>query len=539
MRFVANTCPVLAAIVLLWTPCPAVASTRTVALSSDHPPGTPAGVRYRDLSTPVLNNEGFVAFHSRLEGSGVGAGNNEGVWSESSGVLSLVGREGSQVGGLPEGTQFSWLSALVLNASNQLSFQSGLIGNDVTSMNNSAVWLEQAGQLNLVSRSGDSAPGLPADVDFRGFSWQMFNDDGETTFRGWLQGDQVNPNNDSGIWAGELDRLALLARTGDEPPGIPVQASFLDFSVPVLNDAGHVAFRAQLESSDVGSDPFNTGVFSSSSGTLGLIARTGETPPGFVGGEVFDYLQEPSINNLGQTAFWASINGDSVTGFTDEGIWSETSGSLALVARDGDPAPGASIGTTFGPFSPYSVLINDIGQTTFTAATLGEDLRPNGSGIWVERDGTLVAVAISGDSIPEGSGGSSFLNFRHSALNQVGQVVFMSTLVEGGVTSGNGIFGTDRDGGLQLIARTGDTLEVAPGVLKTIAALDFANFYRPAGNSDGRPSGFNDFGQLAFWAEFSDGTDGIFVSHRIAVPEPGLSFFLLAIFCGRRKTFTL
>ena len=156
MRVVAITCPGFAIIAILWIPITAVATTRTVVLSSHHPPGTPAGVSYRDLSTPVLNNAGFVAFHSFLEGSGVRAINNEGIWSESSGALSLVGREGSQVEGLPEGTQFARLDALVLNASNQLSFQTGLQGSGVTTTNDSAVWMEHTGQLNLVVRTGDS-----------------------------------------------------------------------------------------------------------------------------------------------------------------------------------------------------------------------------------------------------------------------------------------------------------------------------------------------------------------------------------------------
>ena len=186
------------------------------------------------------------------------------------------------------------------------------------------------------------------------------------------------------------------------------------------------------------------------------------------------------------------------------------------------------------------MLINDIGQTAFYAMTLGEDPdNPSGSGVWFEKGGDLVAVAVSGDHVPGGASGARFLNFRDLGLNQVGQFAFVSSLVEGGGSfSGSGIFGTDRNGALQLIAQSGGRLEVAPGEFKSIAALDFADFYRPAGNSDGRPSGFNDFGQLAYWAEFSDGTEGIFVSHRIAVPEPSSSFLVLAICCVRRKTFT-
>ena len=42
----------------------------------------------------------------------------------------------------------------------------------------------------------------------------------------------------------------------------------------------------------------------------------------------------------------------------------------------------------------------------------------------------------------------------------------------------------------------------------------------------GRTSGFNNLGQLAFAATFTDFSRGIFVSNRVAVPEP--SSLLLA-----------
>ncbi len=70
---------------------------------------------------------------------------------------------------------------------------------------------------------------------------------------------------------------------------------------------------------------------------------------------------------------------------------------------------------------------------------------------------------------------------------------------------------------MQLIARTSDLLELAPGDFRTISFLGFVS---GTGNSDGRPSGFNNLGQLAFLASFTDGSSGIFVSNLVAVPEP-------------------
>ena len=68
------------------------------------------------------------------------------------------------------------------------------------------------------------------------------------------------------------------------------------------------------------------------------------------------------------------------------------------------------------------------------------------------------------------------------------------------------IWATNLAGNLELIARTGNFLEVAPGDSRVI--------------SDVQIGGFNNLGQVAFRAEFTDGTSGAFVSNLVAVPEP-------------------
>jgi hypothetical protein len=70
---------------------------------------------------------------------------------------------------------------------------------------------------------------------------------------------------------------------------------------------------------------------------------------------------------------------------------------------------------------------------------------------------------------------------------------------------------------LDLVVRTGQQFEVAPGDFRTIQQL---GFYGGSGNEDGVRSGFNDFNQLAFRASFTDGTSGILVADLGAIPEP-------------------
>ena len=83
---------------------------------------------------------------------------------------------------------------------------------------------------------------------------------------------------------------------------------------------------------------------------------------------------------------------------------------------------------------------------------------------------------------------------------------------------------------LTLIAREGDLLDVDDGPRTDFRKVSFLNFNRPNRLRIARTSGFNDLGQVAFRATFTDGTSGVFVSNLVAVPEPS-SLALLALRC--------
>src|SRR5262245_24114265 len=96
------------------------AALRTVALTGQPAPGAPGGVTYESFGAdyfaggidplfrgPVLNDAGQAAFRANLAGSGIDFANNQGVWSEGSGSLALVGRTGSQAPGASAGMNFS------------------------------------------------------------------------------------------------------------------------------------------------------------------------------------------------------------------------------------------------------------------------------------------------------------------------------------------------------------------------------------------------------------------------------------------------
>ena len=94
------------------------AALRTVALSGQPTPRTPAGVTYGSFGAyfvnpaskltfrgPVINDAGRIAFRANLAGVGVDSTNNQGIWSEGSGSLALVARTGSAAPGAPDGSE--------------------------------------------------------------------------------------------------------------------------------------------------------------------------------------------------------------------------------------------------------------------------------------------------------------------------------------------------------------------------------------------------------------------------------------------------
>jgi len=518
----------MALFALLTTSHATAGTLRTVVLSGNAAPGTSSGVNFSGLSfsLPVLNAAGQTAFSWRLTGTGVDSRNDRGIWSEGGGAgLALVARTGDPAPGTSSGVNFRSLSPFpVLNGAGQTAFL-GLL----TAMNSSgrSIWSAGGGAgLALVARTGDAVPGTSSGVNFTYFKKPVLNDAGQTAFFGQLY--DTNNNSNTGIWSeGGGAGLALVARTGDPAPGTSSGVNFL-FSnpphFPILNGAGQTAFSGFLTGTGVDSSN-DRGIWSEGGGAgLALVARAGDAAPGTSSGVNFSDFGHSVLNSAGQTAFSGYLTGTGVDSSNGWGIWSEGGGAgLALVARTGDAAPGTSSGVNFSSFD--RPVLNGAGQTAFSGGLTGTGVdSSNDRGIWSAGGGAGLALVVrAGDPAPGTSSGVNFRSFAKSpVLNSEGQTAFVGGLTGMGVDGSNewGIWAEDRLGALTLIARKGDQLDVddGPGIdLRTITNFHFLS---RGGNEDGRPSGFNDLGQLAFFAEFTDGSSGIFVSNLAAIPEP-------------------
>jgi hypothetical protein len=518
------------------------AELRTVALTGQPAPGTAGGIVYESFAShylmgseelnpifrgPVLNDAGQTAFRANVTGSGVDFSNYQGVWSEGSGSLALVARIGSAA---PGGGNFGTYSGLelftpVLNNAGQTAFYGAITDGGL------GLWSEGSGSLALVARDGVHGPVLPSGVNFsfadidESSKWvytdfPVFNDAGLAAFSVAVTGSGVNGTNNFGTWSGvDLNGLALVARKGDQAAGLSAGVRYTDAQLPVgLNDSGHASLFSYLQGTGV-NDTNDEGYWSGTPGSLVLLAREGSPAPGTPSGVTFrDSFAPVAINSSGNIAFECFLTGvDVVTGINDEGLWSNVSGALQLVARSGSQAAGAPAGVNYGLFSSSSwPLLNDSGHLAFHASLAGSGVDDsNNEGIWLGEAGDLALVARRGEQAPDTTSGVKFNDLNPPALNSVGQIAFRASISGDGVdfTNDRGIWATNPDGALQLIARTGDQIEVAPGDFRTLNSLDFVAL---SGNGDNRRSAFNNFGQLAFWASFTDGSQGVFVSNVVA-----------------------
>lgn len=295
----------------------------------------------------------------------------------------------------------------------------------------------------------------------------------------------INNNNqvvfDTGGFAGSDDlilesggQLQIIAR-GAFPAGDPAPdgGTFFNFGQASINNLGQVAFAG----STIGGA--GQGLYLYSGGQLSaMLDDFSPTPPGITLGT----FSLPSLNDNGQVAFFDQP-------FPQPNAFLFLSAAnLALIAQDGDPAPGGGNFSLPFPDPSFGPSLNVQGQIVFSA-----DLSTGGEAVYLYSQGTLTRVVGPGDTAPDGS---SFLSASSAAINAKGQITFQ------GITS-TGDFGVYlyNNGTVTTVAHAGTLI----GGHNTLVAA-----FLPSINSSG---------QISFTGALADGTSAVV----IASPQSGQS----------------
>jgi hypothetical protein len=418
----------------------------------------PGGGVFATLRNPVLNNNDEVAFLGTVAGAGVAPKTSQGIWATTSGSLHLVAR--TQITPLDgQGAVAASFQQVVLPDHNGVVFLANLVNGvgGTVAATNQGIWVENNGHLTKLIRKGDpliggtvgsiSLFGSPL-VPAVGGQSRNFDSQGNLSFK------VIFTNGTQAVYvlSGTNTFTPVLA-TGTLGAGLfAAPTKILSLGNPILNEAGNTAFLAFVSGTAkgsvvAGSILAETGSFSQ----MGVVAVGGGLAPnangvlGLTGS--FATLSDPVFNGKDQVAFIGKLKtGGLVTGANAQGIWTNTSGQLALAARAGSPAPDCPAGTNFQLFT--QLALPEEGGVVFTANL-------NGAGV-------------------------------KSATNQ-------------------GIWAADNAGSLHLVARKGDVL-VINGSPKVVASI---SIFGSTQGTAGQTRSFNAMGDLIYKVTFTDKTQAL------------------------------
>ncbi|WP_425404361.1 DUF7453 family protein [Hwanghaeella sp.] len=382
------------------------------------------------LGGVTLNNNGEVVFVGQIQGDGIDSSNDFGIFKSNGASTSVVAREGEAVGGTGTtlaASPFGDFGGASLNDNGEVTFLSRLNGAGVNSSNDLGVFKADGNGLELVARTGDSAPGTGA--VFSDFDGLNIDGRGDVTYLGKFDGGGVAPGA-SGIFKSSGSGSNAVAVAG-EATGSAGEV-FLGFSTPSANESGGVAFRGDLAAGGTLSDH---GIFRSNGGATSEVVRSGESAPGT--GSVFSgFGGTPSLNDNGDVAFSSFLQGAGVGILDNQAIYRTDGDDLTLLARTGQQASGTNL--NFLDFGAPS--LNNNGDVAFFASLNDSAYsQPSVSGIFVSVNDEIDLVLRQGDMLDVGGGDlrevSRFF-FLLNAFNDQGALALSIFFADGS----NGLF---------------------------------------------------------------------------------------------------
>ncbi|MAY73148.1 MAG: hypothetical protein CMJ31_00200 [Phycisphaerae bacterium] len=205
----------------------------------DIAPGV-GGDRFVSFSQPSVNPLGSVAFVGTLDGSIV---RSEGVWTGPIDSLNVIARAGNPAVGVDNAVYRNFYE-VSLNEAGDAAFRGLLITDDGS--REWALWAGRRGAIRLVAREGQPAAGVEGGLFGQFITFAAMSAEG-ALFQSTLQNGPggVTSTNNTGIWIEQDGELRLIVREGDEAPGAN-GATFNFLTRATANRRGDVAFRARV-----------------------------------------------------------------------------------------------------------------------------------------------------------------------------------------------------------------------------------------------------------------------------------------------------
>jgi hypothetical protein len=430
--------------------------TRTLAAAQGGPvPGiSTAGVAFKSFVDPVIAPDGAVAFAGVVQGGGVKATEDSGVWTDAFGSsLELVLREGRDVPGLPAGAKLKAAPSLSVRNGELLALLTLNAAKNVVTAADDTVLLRMtaADTATVLLRKGRELDGLPGSK-IKSFSvlspalgspghgrWHADGGtlakvvlfDGRTLLVKIAPGGAVTP----------------LLSTADAATPVNTAARWKAFGLPVASSGGgRFAVAATLQPGVGGVLASNDTalLFSGDGAAWNVFAREGGTAPLISAGASYASFFDPLVNDAGHVAFLATLQGTGVTGANKTALFSGPPNALKGVARLGSPAPneaGAATSAVWSKFISFALPGGPDAGVIFLAETSGGDTTAkNKLALWaVDSQGVVRRLLRIGNSVGDGTSpvtGLTLLNAVPGApgatrsFNATGSIALVATCAD-------------------------------------------------------------------------------------------------------------
>jgi hypothetical protein len=494
----------------------------------------------------ILNNAGQVAFQA----SGA-------LWIHTPGTgLSRVVSTSDTAPAPYGGGAFATFNAANLQAFNdagEIAFQANVTGSAAISPG--LFRYRPANPIEVVAHRTQSAPSVPGQTFSGTFNGISINATGVVSFRATLLGGPILNGIFQQTGTNPPVKIALDGEATTLPGGGAYSLVNFGFVTQTLN-SGAVYVR-----SDIAGGTADYAEFLISAGVPTILMNTADALP--AGARVL--LRTFRVSGAGdQVGFLAQKSG----GRFSIAVHNIATTATTILTTDGDAAPG-TVGGVIRLTTRNTVFQNTAGTVVFTAQIIGGSGTVSGtSGIFLVAPGSgLTKIVANGDVAP-GTGGKTFLgstisNVTPSAINDAGQVAFLTTLLAAPAAPGpslRALFVWSPGTGASKVAAVGD-LPSAGGPITSFAGINTpwingvgqVAFIANTGAGAGVPSiyvgtpggtptkivgagdagpggstfalfgspGFNDSGEVAFMATLTGGPGGgVFVGSPSVAPVP-------------------
>ncbi len=298
---------------------------------------------------------------------------------------------------------------------------------------------EAATDFRTIALSGQQAPGASlGELYDLSDATALMNDSGNVAVYSRLSGTSLDA---WGLWKGPVDNLGIVLRTGMQAPGMPAGTEFKSVSKWRFDEGNDIALIGLLQGSGGSAVTNDQGLWSDQTGSLQLIAAKGSQADGTGAGVSFQFFTYLAQNDSGRVVFNAQLAGpgvNNVFGGNNEGIWSEDSTGVGrLVVRQTDPGP-------LGGFRGLETVagLNDSGSFV-TRMILSGDIGSSIGSVWQsDNGGALKLVASHGQAAPGQMPGVTFdstngESFSGVHINNLGHIGFEAGLMGPGLPQVN------------------------------------------------------------------------------------------------------